>query len=111
MGKSEEQQKEIDELKETLKKQEESLNGLVTILTQPMRKSVKAVSDVPYLARTEEPKAPPASAKLTKSEIQAKLRERIASGKLTKSDKELVMKYNVGAVKVDKIEHLLKDAQ
>ncbi len=48
---------------------------------------------------------------LTKGQVQAKLREKIQEGKLTKSDKELVMKYNVGSVKVDKIEHLLKDAQ
>lgn len=109
MGKTEQQ--EIEELKEKLQKQEESLNGLVNILSQPMRKSVKGVSDVPYIARTEAPAPPPASAKLSQKEIQAKLREKIASGKLTKNDKELVMSYNVGTVKVDKIEHLLKDAQ
>lgn len=75
-------------------------------LLTPVRKSVKGVSDLKFIGRTEEEK-PSTTASLTKSEVREILREKIREGKLSKKDKDLIQAYTVGSVNISKIEHLL----
>lgn len=103
---------EVADLKKQVAAQNEALGNLskaVETFLQPVRKSVKGVSDLRFVARTEEPKASPVG-QLSKKEITAKLREKARDSKLSKSDKDLISSYAVGGVDVSKIEHLLKDA-
>ncbi len=81
---------------------------LAEVVAKPIRKSIKGLSDLKFIERSEEVKGP-AAASLTKAEVTAKLREKVREGKLSKSDKDLVSKYTVGGVDVSKIEHLLAD--
>ena len=114
MGKSEGDARDVEiaALKKNQAEQEEALGKLVkaveTVL-QPVRKSVKNLSDMRFIQRAEEPKASPV-AQLSKKEITAKLREKARDSKLSKADKELISSYALGGVDVSKIEHLLTDA-
>jgi len=102
---------EVADLKKQVADQNEALGKLakaVEVALTPVRKSVKGVSDLRFVARTEEPKTSPVAA-LSKKEITAKLREKARDSKLSKADKDLISSYAVGGVDVSKIEHLLKD--
>lgn len=108
MSKSEAEVK-LEGLEKQLKEQNQEMLNLVEAvkkLTTPIRKSIKGVSDMKFVARTEEKKVSPVAA-LTKSEITKLLREKVRDGNLSKSDKSLVSQYAVGGVDVSKIEHLL----
>ncbi len=99
----------LEGLEKQLKDQNQEMLNLVEVvkkLTTPIRKSIKGVSDMKFVARTEEKKVSPA-ATLTKSEITKLLREKVRDGNLSKSDRSLVSQYAVGGVDVSKIEHLL----
>ncbi len=109
-GKMAKSEAKIAELEAQLSAQNTALLQLAEVVATPIRKSVKGLSDLRFIERTEETK-PTAAAKLTKKEVQAVLSEKVRSGKLSKADKELVMKYSVGGVDVTKIEHLLADAK
>lgn len=113
MSKSEEaKDAEIVALRKAQAVQEEAVAGLAKVvekMLQPVRKSVKGVSDLKFVPRTEEAKPAPA-ANLTKKEVVAKLRDKVREGKLSKADKELVSSYTVGNIDVSKIEHLLVSA-
>jgi hypothetical protein len=105
MSKSEKDLK-IEELEAQLKLQTEEVAKLAQVLETPIRKSVKSVSDLRFIDKTETDKK---AAPLTKSEVKDKLMGKIREGKLSKSDKELVAKYTCGVVDLSKIEHLLAD--
>ena len=109
LGKSEDQLK-IENLEKQLRGQGDEMLKLAAVMTKlstPIRKSIKGVSDLQYIARSEDaPKASPA-ASMSEKEIKAKLCEKVREGKLTKSEKDLVGKYTVGAVNFSEIEHLL----
>lgn len=109
LGKSE-KDVEIDALKKQLDAQNTALLQLAEVVATPIRKSIKGLSDLKFIERTEEEKAPKGAA-LTKKEVQAVLSEKVRGGKLSKKDKDLVMQYSVGSVDVSKIEHLLADAK
>lgn len=113
MSKSEiEKDEKIAKLEKSQADQTEAVAQLAKVIEtvlQPVRKSVKGISDVRFVARTEEPKVSPVSS-LTKKEVTAKLREKARDIKLSKSDKDLISSYTVGGVDISKIEHLLKDA-
>lgn len=112
LGKSEDTAK-IEKLEKQLSEQTEAVAQLAKafqVVTTPIRKSVKGVSDLKFVARTEEPKAAPVQ-NLTKKEVTARLRDKVREGKLSKSDRELVSQYTCGVVDVTKIEHLLADAK
>lgn len=111
LGKSETAQ--IAELKAQLaktealnKSQEEQLLELAMKLTAPLRKSIRNVSELAYVAKegSTEKKSPVEG--LSKNEIVAKLRDKARSD-LKKSDRELITAYTMGNVDVSKIEHLL----
>jgi hypothetical protein len=109
MGKSE-KDVEIEALKAQLEEQNQALLQLAEVVATPIRKSVKGLSDLRFIERTEETKVS-AVAKLTKAEVMTKLRERVREGKLSKSDKDLISQYTVGGGDAAKIEHLLADAK
>jgi hypothetical protein len=112
MGKSEEALK-VEALEKQLAEQSDELLKLVAVvdkMTTPVRKSIKGVSDLKFVSRTEGDKKSPA-ASLTKAEVTEKLKERIRDGKLSKSDKNLVSQYTMGIVDVNAIEHLLTGAK
>jgi hypothetical protein len=101
---------EIEGLKKQLEEQNKALLQLAEVVATPIRKSVKGLSDLKFIERTDE--TPPSkTATLSKKEVQAALSEKVRSGKLSKADKELVLKYSVGGVDLTKIEHLLADAK
>jgi hypothetical protein len=111
MGKSEDSLK-IEALEKQLTAQNDELLKLVQIVdkvTTPIRKSVKGLSDLKFIDRSEGEKKSPA-AQLSKADVAEKLKERIRGGKLSKSDKEMVSQYTMGMVDVSKIEHLLVEA-
>lgn len=109
MGKSESDLK-VEALEKQLEEQNLALLQLAEVVATPIRKSVKGLSDLKFIERTEEPKTTSA-AKMTKAEVTATLREKVRGGKLSKSDKELVSKYYAGSVDATKLEHLLADAK
>ena len=109
LGKSE----DVEKLEKQLAAQDEALMGLAKVvekLTTPIRKSVKGVSDLKVIGKTDDGSKPSQAASLSKKEVTEKLKERVREGKLSKSDKDLVSKYTVGAVDLSKIEHLLVDS-
>lgn len=106
LGKAE---KEIGELRKQLDAQNAALLQLAEVVATPIRKSVKGLSDLKFIERTEESK--PAPKALSKKEIQAALSAKVREGKLSKADKELVTQYTVGVVDFTKIEHLLASAK
>lgn len=104
---------EVEVLKEKLakaeansKEQEAQLLELAMKLTAPLRKSIKGVSELAFVAKegSTDKKSPVEG--LSKNEIVAKLRDK-ARGDLKKSDRELITAYTMGNVDVSKIEHLL----
>jgi hypothetical protein len=108
------QKSESDVKVEALEKQLEAQSAellklvkVVEVMTSPVRKSIKGVSDLKFIERTATPEKPSPAQSLTKAEVTSILREKVREGKLTKSEKDLVAKYTVGAVDVSKIEHLL----
>lgn len=110
LGKAE---KEIADLRGQLSTQTEEVAKLakaVEVLLQPVRKSVKGVSDLKFIGRTEDAPEQPA-ANLSKKEVQSQLRDKVREGKLSKADKELISQYSVGAVDITKIQHLLASAK
>lgn len=109
LGKSE-KDAEIALLKAQLDEQNKALLQLAEVVATPIRKSIKGLSDLKFIERSEEVK-PSKAATLSKKEVQAVLKEKVRAGKLSKADKELVMQYSVGAVDIAKIEHLLADAK
>ncbi len=112
-GKMAKAESEISSLRAQLAEQTDAVAKLaqaVEVMTTPIRKSIKGLSDLRFVERTTEDK-PSKSASLSKKEVQAALSEKVRSGKLSKADKELVMKYRVGGVDITKIEHLLADAK
>lgn len=109
LGKSEDQLK-IENLEKQLKGQGDEMLKLAAVMTKlstPIRKSVKGISDLQYIARSEDAPKASLAASMTEKEIKAKLCEKVREGKLTKSEKDLVGKYTVGSVKFSEIEHLL----
>jgi hypothetical protein len=106
LGKAE---SEIASLRAQLDAQNTALLQLAEVVATPIRKSIKGLSDLRFIERTEEGKAPAVA--LTKKEVQTVLSEQIRAGKLSKADKALVMQYSVGSVDVSKIEHLLANAK
>jgi hypothetical protein len=109
-GKMAKAEGEIASLRKQLEAQNTALLQLAEVVATPIRKSVKGLSDLKFIERTEEVK-PTASASLSKKEVQAVLREKVRTGKLSKADKELVTSYSVGAIDISKIEHLLANAK
>lgn len=112
LGKSE-IQLEIEALKaklakaeETSKEQEAQLLELAMKLTAPLRKSIKGVSELAFVAKEGQSEKKSPVAGLSKNEVVAKLREK-ARGDLKKSDRDLITAYTMGNVDVSKIEHLL----
>jgi hypothetical protein len=111
LGKSEEQLK-IERLEEQIREQHDALLRLTEVVAKaakPIRKSIKSLSDLRFIERTETTEAP--EMKMSKAEVNAKLREKVREGKLSKSDQALVTKYTLGTVDVSKIKHLLVDAK
>jgi hypothetical protein len=111
LGKSEEQLK-IERLEEQIREQHDALLRLTEVVAKaakPIRKSIKSLSDLRFIDRTETTEAP--EMKMSKAEVTAKLREKVREGKLSKSDQALVTKYTLGTVDVSKIKHLLVDAK
>lgn len=105
---------ELDALKaqvaaqaEQLKKSEETMIQLAELVAKPLRKSIKGLSDLAFIAKEGETEKKPASAGLSKQEITTKLREKSRTADLSKNDRDLINQYTVGAVDVSKIEHLL----
>jgi hypothetical protein len=112
-GKMAKAESEINSLRSQLAEQTNAVAKLaqaVEIMTTPIRKSVKGLSDLRFIDRTEETK-PSAAKSLTKKEVQAVLSAKVREGKLSKADKELVTQYSVGSVDISKIEHLLAVAK
>lgn len=113
LGKSEADFK-VEALEKELKSQTDELAKLAKVMEvvlTPIRKSVKGVSDLKFINRTEEVKPSPV-AKMTKSEINGVLREKIREGKLSKKDKDLVLEFSSSqSFDTTKIEHLLVAAK
>lgn len=107
LGKSE-KDIEIEMLKAKLAKNDEQILELAMKLTAPIRKSVKGLSDLAFIAKEGAGATSPV-ASLSKSEIIAKLREKSRDGSLKKSDREKINDFTLGAagVTVKDIEHLL----
>lgn len=107
--------RELEETKKLVKSYDEELSKFTKVMETamtPVRKSVKNASDMRFIGRTgDESGSVEEAPRLTKKEVQAKLSEKISEGKLSKSDRELIYSYNIGKVSVEKIAHLLKDAQ
>ncbi len=113
LGKSEDQLK-IERLEEQLQQQNDALLRLTEVVAKaakPIRKSVKSLSDLKFIERTETPTNNAPEMKMSKAEATAKLREKVREGKLSKSDQALVSKFTVGAVDMSKIQHLLVDSK
>lgn len=113
LGKSEmaaEKDAEIASLKEQLKKNEEAVLELALQLTKPLRKSVKGLSELAFIPKTETENKPKVET-LSKSEIVSKLREKSRTPNLKKSDRDLINQFTCGVegVTVKDIEHLLKE--
>lgn len=111
LGKSEAEVK-VEQLEKQLKAQDDELIKLtkaMQVVLTPVRKSVKGISDLKFINRTETPdEKPSAVANLSKTEVMRALRDKIREGvKLTKSDKALIEDYTYGRVDATKIEHLL----
>ncbi len=110
LGKSEKDLR-IEELEAQVKGQDAAMTKLAQVLETPIRKSVKNLSDLRFVSRTEDDKAA-AVVNLSKKEIQAKLSEKIRGGKLSKSEKESILSFTAaGSVDTSKIAHLLVDAK
>lgn len=101
---------EIASLKDQLKKNEEAVIELALQLTKPLRKSVKGLSDLAFIPKTET-ENPKKVETLSKSEIVSKLREKSRTPNLKKSDRDLINQFTCGVegVTVKDIEHLLKE--
>lgn len=96
---------ELKSTKELLASQGQAVDKLVDVLTKPMRKSIKNISEVAFIDKNAEKVS---NAKgLSKDEITARLREK-ARTNLTKSDRDLINGYSLGQVDVSKIDYLLK---
>jgi hypothetical protein len=94
---------QIEALTAKVEDQEKALMELVAFTTTPFRKSVKNISDVKFIERTEVEKPT-----LTKSQIQAKLLEQAKNPDLKKSDRALINGFYDGSTKIEQLEHLLK---
>lgn len=101
--------KRVQDQEAQLQQQNDSLLQLAEVVATPIRKSVKGLSDLKFIDRTEAPAEP--AKPLNKAQVQDRLKSRIREGKLAKSDRELILQYNAGNVGVDKIQHLLADAK
>jgi hypothetical protein len=106
----EELSKALNEQKSLAKANDEALLKLTEIVSMPVRKSAKGVSDMPFIGRAAGDEPSTERKPLTKAQVDVKLKSKIRDGSLTKSDKDLVAKYAVGALDISKIEHLLVDA-
>lgn len=106
-----ENDKEIDNLKKKIDEQDKAMVALAEavdkVIAQPIRKSIKGISDLNFVPKTEDKDVN--KKLLSKTEINAKLCERVRDPKLSKKDRELVNDYCVGNITFEKIEHLLKD--
>ena len=105
MAKSEKDVK-IEELEAQLKLQTEEVAKLAQVLETPIRKSIKNISDLKFIEKTDANKAP---VQMTTAQAKAKLTEKLRDGKLSKSDKELFMKFSCGSIDISKVEHLLTE--
>lgn len=94
----------VEELTSKIADQEKALIELVNFVTTPVRKSVKNISDLQYLDRTEKEKKV-----YTKAQVHDLLKEKTKNPDLKKSDRELINRYYDGNVPVEQLEHLLKD--
>lgn len=100
--------KELDEAKEVISKQEQSMLDLANKLTTPFRKSVKGISELGYVGKTElEDSAP----KLSKEAAIEKLREKAKDRSLKKSDRDLINSYSMGNIDYKQIAHLLTEVK
>jgi hypothetical protein len=99
---------EIESLKARLAKQEEETLQLIETIAIPMRKSIKGVSEIGYIAKTESAKNLPV---MTKEKAISTLREKARSEDLKKSDRSLINGYCLGNVKYEEIAHLLTDVK
>ena len=88
-----------------IEEQDKALAELVNFVTTPIRKSIKNISDVKFMDRGTEEKAP-----LSQAEVHAKLKTLTdpSNTELKKSDRDLINKYYNKVISVDKLEHLLK---
>src|SRR6185436_7072793 len=110
LGKSE-KDAEIEDLRAKLAKNEEQILELAMRLTAPLRKSVKGISELPFIT-TEGGSVTKTSVEgLSKPEIIAKLREKSRDGSLKKSDREKINAFTLGdtTVTVKDLEHLLAE--
>jgi len=114
MKKSEEQLKletletELSAMKAERDALDKELVKLVDVLERPIRKSIKSVAELDYVAKEE--KASPA-ASMSKQEVTQKLREKVRQGNLKKSDREAIEGFYCGSVDVSKVEHLLTESK
>lgn len=85
--------------------QDKALAELVNFVTTPIRKSIKNISEVKFMERGTEDKAP-----LSQAEVHAKLKTLTdpSNTDLKKSDRDLINKFYSKSITVDKLEHLLK---
>jgi len=89
-----------------LEKQIELMAKAVELsLGTPVRKAITSVAHIPR-ATGDAPQAE--EKKLSKAEVQAKIRTAVASGKLTKSQKDQLFSYAVGNVEFDAVKDLLE---
>ena len=89
-------------------KQEEAMTKLVDTLQTPMRKSIRGVSELAFIPKSEMTNNAP---KLSKDKAIEKLREKARSEDLKKSDRSLINSYCMGNVKYEDIAHLLTDVK
>lgn len=107
--KSETSNTELDDLKKQLAEQDKAVNSLAEVLdkvlAQPMRKSIKGISELAFIPKSDDKP----EVKFSKKEITEKLTEKSRTATLSKKDRELINEYCYGNVNVEQIVHLLKD--
>jgi hypothetical protein len=94
---------EIEELKKKVAEFEGITSGLLSVVEKaivvPSRKAVTSVAEL------NKSGSKPAG-QLSKSEVKERL-DRAARTRLSKSDRDLINQYTVGAINVEKVQHLL----
>jgi hypothetical protein len=114
LAKPEEANKEVELLKsesESLKKENESLKKNIEQLTAAMTSFItkkaperKAVTDIGFIAKSEESK----EETLSKAEIDKILSKKATDQSLSKGDRDLIKNYYLSGAPVETVRHLLK---
>lgn len=96
---------ENEELKKNLSQMEELVNKLFSTKKAPAQ---KAITNVDYIAKSEEEEEKEDFSKMSKSEITNKLKN-VDYGTLSKSDRNAINEFYLRNGSVDKIKHLIKE--